>query len=32
LPKMLKVPIWHRCIISAADHPMRQRSHPRTCA
>jgi hypothetical protein len=26
--KLAKMLIWHRCVISAADHPMRQRSRP----
>jgi hypothetical protein len=27
--KLPKTPIWHHCVTSAADHPMRQRSRPR---
>jgi hypothetical protein len=40
LGKMAKIPIWHRCVISAANHPLRQigqfgrvlRSPSRACA
>ena len=27
--KLAKTPIWHHCVISVADHRMRQRSRPR---
>jgi hypothetical protein len=28
---MAKMPIWHRRMISGADHPLRQQTRPRAC-